>query len=67
MTVRASTVVMPKATSVGGTFMSRKVPLIESLPPIEGRPSATCIFNVPSSAAIGLPHEAGEDMRSKYS
>ncbi len=55
MTVRASTVVMPKATSVGGTFMSRKVPLIESLPPIEGRPSATCIFNVPSSAAIGLP------------
>ncbi len=32
---------------------------MESLPPIEGRPSSTCIFRAPSSAPRGLPHEGG--------
>ena len=68
MTVRASTVVMPKAISIGGTLICWKVPDIESLPPIEGSPSSTCIFRAPSSALSGLPHDSGFlVMRSKYS
>jgi hypothetical protein len=68
MTFEASTVVMPKAISIGGTLMSWNVPDIESLPPIEGRPSSTCIFSAPSSAPSGLPHDSGfRVIRSKYS
>ena len=68
MTVPASTVVMPKAISIGGTLICWNVPLIESLPPIDGSPSSTCIFSAPSSAPRGLPHDSGFlVMRSKYS
>ena len=64
----ASTVVMPKAMSIGGTLISWNVPDIESLPPIEGSPSSTCMRRAPSSAPRGLPHEvASRVMRSKYS
>ncbi len=52
-------VVMPKAINVGGTFMCSKVPLIESLPPMDGRPNASCIFRAPSSALRGLPQLCG--------
>ena len=38
-TLRLSAVVTPKATKVGGTVNSSKVPDIESLPPIDGKPS----------------------------
>ena len=67
ITVRASTVVIPNAISIGGTLISWNVPLIESLPPIEGRPNATCIFKAPSSAVKGLPHDVSLFIRSKYS
>ena len=68
ITREAPTVVMPKAMSMGGTLIPSNVPLIESLPPIEGSPSSTCIFSAPSSAASGLPHDPGfEVIRSKYS
>ena len=55
MTSFASTVVMPNAASVGGTIRSSKVPLIESFPPMDVKPSSTCIFNAPSSALNGSP------------
>ena len=58
---------MPKAMSMGGTLICWKVPLIESLPPIDGSPSSTCIRSAPSSAASGLPHERAVCIRSKYS
>ena len=68
MTLRASTVVMPNATRVGGTCMCSKVPLMESFPPIEGSPSSACILSVPRRAARGLPQVWGSCvMRSKYS
>ncbi len=37
--LRLSAVVTPEATKVGGTVNSSKVPDIESLPPIDGKPS----------------------------
>ena len=67
ISLRASAVVMAKDISIGGTFKFLKVPLMESLPPIEGRPKAACIFRAPRRAAKGLPHETGEDILSKYS
>ena len=68
MTSLTSTVVMPKATRVGGTWMCSKVPLMESLPPMDGRPRAACIFSAPRRALSGLPQVCGSEvMRSKYS
>ena len=68
MTLPALTVVIPKEINVGGTLMCSKVPLIESFPPIDGSPSAICIFSEPRSALIGLPQTAGSwVILSKYS
>ena len=64
----AQTGVMPKAISVGGTWMSSKVPLMESFPPMDGRPSESCIRSAPSNAESGLPQVCGSFViRSKYS
>ena len=48
--------VTAKEMSVGGTSRSSKVPLIESLPPIEPMPSPIWASKAPSRAASGLPH-----------
>ena len=67
MTLPAFTVVMPKAMSIGGTLMCPNVPLMESLPPIDGRPSSSCIFRAPRRALRGFPHERLSCILSKYS
>lgn len=48
-------VVTAKETSVGGTVMSSKVPLMESLPPIAPTPNCSCASSAPRSAASGFP------------
>ena len=63
-----SSVVTAKDINVGGTSISSKVPLIESLPPIAPTPSSFCALNAPRTAAIGLPHLFGSFISlSKYS
>ena len=61
-------IVTAKDMSVGGTSMSSKVPLIESLPPIDPMPSPICASNAPSKAAKGSPHLSGSFLgEGKYS
>ena len=48
--------------------MCSNVPLIESLPPMDGRPSSICILREPRRALIGLPQTLGSCViLSKYS
>ena len=58
-----------KLTSVGGTSISLKVPDMESLPPMEARPSSTCASYAPSSAAKGWLQRRGfsSSILRKYS
>ncbi len=68
MTEEAFTVVTPNATRVGGTLIWPNVPLMESLPPMDGSPSSACIRSPPSRAAMGLPQLWGSEVIfSKYS
>ena len=64
----ASTAVTAKETSVGGTWMSSNVPLMESLPPMDAVPKPSCTDRPPSSAAAGLPQRFSSlPSFSKYS
>ena len=56
-----------KETSVGGTWRSLNVPLMESLPPMAPRPRAACIWNAPRRAAAGFPQLVLSVSFSKYS
>ena len=61
-------VVIAKETMVGGTCMSLKVPLMESLPPKEASAKDFCIQKAPNSAESGLPQRVGSlPSFSKYS
>ena len=61
-------VVTAKDTRVGGTSISSKEPLMESLPPMAPMPRAIWALKAPSRAARGLPQRAGSRRsRSKYS
>ena len=66
--LRLSAVVTPKATNVGGTVNSSKVPDMESLPPIDGKPSCNCASIEPRRAETGCPkRSACLSIRWKYS
>ncbi len=68
VTWSARTTSTAKATRVGGTSRSLKVPLMESLPPMAGAPRASSACRAPSRAAKGLPHRAGSSLGlPKYS
>ena len=54
-------------TSVGGTVLSIKVPLMLSLPPIAGRSSASSVVNAPKSALNGWPQLFASCSLGKYS
>ena len=64
----ALVMVTAKLTSVGGTSSSSKLPLMLSLPPIEGSPRCSWAVRAPSRAEVGLPQRWGTSRsRSKYS
>ena len=52
----ASTVFTAKEINVGGTFMSSKLPLMESLPPIGGASKNLDAFRAPRSDLSGFDH-----------
>ena len=56
-----------KETSVGGTVLSMKVPLMLSLPPIAGRSRASSVVKAPSSALNGWPQLLASCSFGKYS
>ncbi len=64
----ASATSKAKDTSVGGTSIFSKVPDMESLPPMDGRPYFICASKAPSSAVKGALHLVSSSvMRLKYS
>ena len=50
---------MAKEISVGGTSLSRKVPDMESLPPMAAASRFSWAVNAPSNASKGLPQRLG--------
>ena len=56
-----------KETSVGGTVLSIKVPLMESLPPMAGSSKASKVVKAPNKALKGWPQLVASCSFGKYS